>query len=31
VAAPDLPDEPRRPSPAELEDLLRRAVRGSDV
>jgi maleylacetate reductase len=28
VAAPELPDKPRRPTPAELEDLLRRAVRG---
>jgi maleylacetate reductase len=27
-AEPDLPDRPRRPTPAELEDLLRRAVRG---
>jgi maleylacetate reductase len=31
VAAPDVPDEPRRPTPAELEDLLRRAVRGAAV
>jgi maleylacetate reductase len=31
VAAPDVPDEPRRPTPAELEDLLRRAVRGAPV
>jgi maleylacetate reductase len=30
VAAPDLPDKPRRPTPAELEDLLRRAVRGAE-
>jgi maleylacetate reductase len=29
VAAPELPDKPRRPTPAELEDLLRRAVRGA--
>jgi alcohol dehydrogenase class IV len=29
VAAPDLPERPRRPTPAELEDLLRRAVRGA--
>ena len=29
VAAPELPDKPRRPNPAELEDLLRRAVRGA--
>jgi maleylacetate reductase len=28
VAGPELPDKPRRPTPAELEDLLRRAVRG---
>ena len=28
VAAPDVPEKPRRPTPAELEDLLRRAVRG---
>ena len=31
VAAPDVPDLPRRPTPAELEDLLRRAVRGAPV
>jgi maleylacetate reductase len=29
VAAPDVPERPRRPTPAELEDLLRRAVRGA--
>jgi maleylacetate reductase len=29
VAAPDVPDLPLRPTPAELEDLLRRAVRGA--
>ena len=29
VAAPEVPDLPRRPTPAELEDLLRRAVRGA--
>jgi maleylacetate reductase len=29
VAAPDVPEKPRRPTPAELEDLLRRAVRGA--
>ncbi len=29
VAAPELPDKPRRPNAAELEDLLRRAVRGA--
>jgi len=29
IAGPDLPGEPRRPTPAELEDLLRRAVRGA--
>jgi maleylacetate reductase len=29
IAAPDLPEQPRRPTPAELEDLLRRAVRGA--
>jgi maleylacetate reductase len=29
VAAPDVPDQPRRPTSAELEDLLRRAVRGA--
>jgi maleylacetate reductase len=29
VAAPELPDKPRRATPAELEDLLRRAVRGA--
>jgi maleylacetate reductase len=29
IAAPDLPEKPRRPTPAELEDLLRRAVRGA--
>jgi alcohol dehydrogenase class IV len=28
VAAPDVPEKPRRPTPAELEDLLRSAVRG---
>jgi hypothetical protein len=31
VAAPDVPEHPRRPTPAELEDLLRRAVRGAEV
>ena len=31
VAAPEVPDLPRRPTPAELEDLLRRAVRGAPV
>jgi maleylacetate reductase len=31
VAAPDVPEQPRRPTPAELEDLLRRAVRGAPV
>jgi maleylacetate reductase len=31
VAAADLPEKPRRPTPAELEDLLRRAVRGAPV
>jgi maleylacetate reductase len=30
-AAPDLPDQPRRPDRAELEDLLRRAVRGGPL
>ena len=29
TAAPDLPEKPRRPTAAELEDLLRRAVRGA--
>ena len=31
VAAPDVPEHPRRPTPGELEDLLRRAVRGAEV
>jgi maleylacetate reductase len=31
VAAPDVPDLPRRPTPRELEDLLRRAVRGAPI
>jgi maleylacetate reductase len=31
VAASAVPDLPRRPSPAELEDLLRRAVRGAPL
>ena len=31
VAAPDVPDLPLRPTSAELEDLLRRAVRGAPV
>ncbi|MEY2517883.1 MAG: maleylacetate reductase, partial [bacterium] len=31
VAAPDVPDLPRRPAPGELEDLLRRAVRGAPI
>jgi maleylacetate reductase len=31
VAAPELPERPLRPTPAELEDLLRRAVRGASV
>jgi maleylacetate reductase len=31
VAAPDLPERPRKPTLAELEDLLRRAVRGTPV
>jgi maleylacetate reductase len=31
VAAPDVPEKPRRPTPAELEDLLRRAVRGAEI
>ena len=31
VAAPDVPEQPRRPTPADLEDLLRRAVRGTPV
>lgn len=30
-AAADLPDRPRRPSRSELEDLLRRAVRGGPI
>jgi maleylacetate reductase len=31
MAAADLPEKPRRPTAAELEDLLRRAVRGAPV
>jgi maleylacetate reductase len=31
VAAPDVPEHPRRPTARELEDLLRRAVRGAPI
>jgi len=31
VAGPELPDKPRRPTAGELEDLLRRAVRGAAI